>query len=158
MLDVDALARLQEASLARAAGGLRASWPPETAMDAAELGAFLAGHGYCVLATTTSRGRPVARPVSFAVAGAVFCFATVAGPRLDNVTRTPWASVVVSEGDAGGHRAVAADGPVRIFADPPEELVADWVAKFHSRPEWAAAWVELRPTRLVSYSAEKARG
>jgi nitroimidazol reductase NimA-like FMN-containing flavoprotein (pyridoxamine 5'-phosphate oxidase superfamily) len=154
MIDVDALIRLQEASFARAQDGLRSSWPRDSGMDAAQLRSFLDGHRYCVLATTTARLHPAARPVAFTVIGASFWFATVAGPRLRNLERTPWASIVVAEGDAGEHRAVAVDGPATITRQPSEQLLAAWEARQGSRAEWAAAWFEIRPTRLISYSAK----
>jgi nitroimidazol reductase NimA-like FMN-containing flavoprotein (pyridoxamine 5'-phosphate oxidase superfamily) len=153
MIDVEALARLQEASFARAERGLRSSWPRESGMNADELRSFLDAHRYCVLATATSQHHPVARPVAFTVIGASFWFATVAGGRLRNLERTPWASIVVADGDAGEHRAVAADGTATITAHPSEELLAVWEARHGSRAEWAAAWFEIRPTRLMSYSA-----
>jgi nitroimidazol reductase NimA-like FMN-containing flavoprotein (pyridoxamine 5'-phosphate oxidase superfamily) len=153
MIDVEALIRLQEASFARAEGGLRSSWPRDSGMGAAELRAFLDEHRYCVLATSTAQARPVARPVAFAVVGASFWFATVAGARLRNLERTPWASIVVVEGDAGEHRAVAVDGPVTIIRQPSEQLLAAWETRHGSRAEWAAAWFEIQPTRLISYSA-----
>jgi nitroimidazol reductase NimA-like FMN-containing flavoprotein (pyridoxamine 5'-phosphate oxidase superfamily) len=154
MIDVDALIRLQEASFARAQDGLRSSWPRESGMDAAQLRSFLDGHRYCVLATTTAQLHPVARPVAFTVIGASFWFATVAGPRLRNLERTPWASIVVAEGDAGEHRAVAVDGSATITRQPSEQLLAGWEARHGSRAEWAAAWFEIQPARLISYSAK----
>lgn len=157
MICVEALVRLQEASFARAEAGLRGSWPRDAAMDAEELRSFLDTHRYCVLATAASQGHPVARPVSFTVVGASFWFATVAGGRLRNLERTPWASIVVADGDPGDHRAVAADGPATVTDNPSEELLAVWDARHGSRAEWAAAWFEIKPTRLISYSSRKAR-
>ena len=157
MIDVEALDRLQEASFARDGGGLRSSWPRESGMDSEELRSFLDAHRYCVLATASSQSHPVARPVAFTVIGASFWFASVAGARLRNLERTPWASVVVSEGDAGEHRAVAADGPVTIIREASEQLLAVWEARHGSRAEWAAAWFEVQPTRLISYSAKNQR-
>jgi len=125
-------------------------------MDARELGSFLARHRYCVLATTTSKTRPLARPVAFTVLGASFWFATVAGARLRNITRTPWGSVVVTEGDAEDHRAVAADGPATVVEQPSEKVLAAWEEKHGSRAAWASAWFEIVPAWLVSYSPEKA--
>jgi nitroimidazol reductase NimA-like FMN-containing flavoprotein (pyridoxamine 5'-phosphate oxidase superfamily) len=154
MIDVDALIRLQGASFARAQDGLRSSWPSDSAMDAAQLRSFLDGHRYCVLATTNAQRHPVARPVAFTVIGASFWFATVAGPRLRNLERTPWASVVIAEGDAGEHRAVAIDGPATTVRRPSEQLLAAWEARHGSRAEWAAAWFEIQPARLISYSAK----
>ena len=97
MIDVDALARLQEASFARAEGGLRSSWPRESGMDAEQLRSFLERHRYAVLATTSAQRRPVARPVAFTVLGASFWCATVAGARLRNLEQTPWAPRMPSE-------------------------------------------------------------
>ncbi|MGH2886181.1 MAG: pyridoxamine 5'-phosphate oxidase family protein [Solirubrobacteraceae bacterium] len=155
VLDVEALIGLQRASYARAEAGLRSSWPCDSAMDAQELRSFLDAHRYCVLATATPGGNPVARPVAFTVVGVSFWFATVAGARLRNLEQTPWASIVVAEGDAGEHQAVAVDGPVTITRNPGEEVLAAWDARHGSRAEWAAAWFELEPARLVSYSARK---
>ncbi len=149
----DELAGLQAASLARADRALRNSWPAVRTMDAEELGAFLAERRYCVLATTTARGRAQARPVGFTFHGEAFWLATVAGGRLRNLEREPWASLVVSEGEGDTHRAVAVDGTVAIHERPPEELLAVWEHRFGSRADWAAAWLELSPRRVFSYSA-----
>ncbi|MGO9959650.1 MAG: pyridoxamine 5'-phosphate oxidase family protein [Solirubrobacteraceae bacterium] len=157
MVDVEALIRLQDASFARAEDGLRSSWPRESGMDAEQLRSFLETHRYCVLATTTAQAHAVARPVAFTVIGASFWFATVAGPRLRNLERTPWASVVVAEGDAGEHRAVAVDGPATITRQPPEQLLAAWEARHGSRADWAAAWFVIQPARVISYSAPNER-
>jgi hypothetical protein len=145
---------LQEASYAGAAASLRRSWPRERQLRGGELERFLAEHRYCVLATTASRGRPQARPVGFVVLGASLWFASVAGPRLRNVERTPWVSVVVSEGEGDSHRAVVADGPVTVVERPPPQVLAEWQARHGSEPSWAAAWLELRPERLFSYAAQ----
>ena len=126
-------------------------------MDAAELAAFLAERHWCVLATTSAQGHAQARPVAFTALGASFWFATVAGARLRNLRRTPWASLVVAAGEGDQHRAVAADGPTTIVARPPEELLAAWQERHGSRADWAAAWFELQPARLFSYAAEGAR-
>ncbi len=150
--EVESLMRIQEASYLNAEAALRGSWPRESAMEAGQLRSFLDTHCYCVLATTTARNRPQARPVAFVLFQGGFWFATVKGGRLRNIERTPWVSMVVAEGDGSGHRALAADGPVRI-AEPPEELIDAWEARVGSRPNWAAAWFELRPTRLYSYVA-----
>ena len=108
---------------------------------------------YCVLATVTAKDRPQARPVAFTVLGDSIWFATVAGGRLRNLERSPWVSVVVDEGEGDEHRAVAADGPVTLFDEPPDGLLELWEKRFGSRAEWAVKWFELRPERLFSYRA-----
>ena len=126
-------------------------------MDGDELAAFLEERLYCVLATASPRGRAQARPVGFTFLGGAFWFATVAGGRLRNLERRAWASVVVSEGEGNAHRAIAADGPVEIHELPPAGLLARWEERFGSQPEWAVAWLELRPERLFSYPASAFR-
>ena len=136
---------IQEASYVRADGALRGAWPAEQAMGHDELEAFLAERTYCVLATVTPAGRPQARPVAFTVFGDSIWFATVAGGRLRNLERTPWVSVVIAEGEGDEHRAVAADGPVTLFDEPPDGVLELWERRFGSRADWAAALVRAAP-------------
>ena len=152
MIDGEALIRIQEKSYERAAPTLRSSWPAESAMDVEQLDCFLTEHHYCVLATVTTKGRPQARPIAYTVLGCSFWFATVAGARLRNLEHTPYVSLVIAEGDRGSHRAVSVDGPVTILDEPPHRLLATWEERHGSRAEWAAAWFEVRPARLFSYS------
>jgi len=144
---------VQEASYRRASAGILSSWPPEQALDAEELDAFLDERRYCVLATATTRGRPQARPVGFVSFGDALWFATGASGRLENLRATPWVSVVISDGERDRHRAVIADGPVTVAPGPPDGLLDVWEARFATRAEWAVAWFELRPERLYSYTS-----
>jgi hypothetical protein len=153
VIDVQALIRVQEESYARAGRSLASSWPRASAMDGEQLCSFLEERRYCVLATTDAHGRAIARPVAFTVLGGSFWFATVAGARLGNIERTPWASVVIEDSDGGEHRAVAVDGPAVITRHPPEELLEVWYERHGPPAEWAAAWFEVRPRRLFSYVA-----
>ena len=157
-MDIEALIRLQGDSHGRAGVGLAGSWPADSAMDESQLGAFLTERRYCVLATTNADGHAIARPVAYAVLGAAFWFATVAGARLRNLERSPWASVVIEDGDGDAHRAVAVDGPVTITDQPAAEVLDAWEARHGRMAEWAVKWFELRPRRLVSYTARKSAG
>jgi hypothetical protein len=152
MTAVDTLIALQEATFKGADRALRGSWSPERAMGPEELEAFLVERTFCVLATTTAKGFPQARPVAFAFFDDAFWFATVAGGRLRNIERTPWVSMVVSEGEGEAHRMIAADGPVTIIAEPPQGVFDSWQARIGSHPAWAAAWIELRPERFYSHT------
>ena len=122
-------------------------------MTAADLARVFADRRYCVLATTNADGHPRARPVGFVVCGTSFWVATVAGGRLTNVRRTPWASLVIEEGEHDDHRALIVDGPVDVVDTPPEDVIDAWEARLGSRGEWARAWLELRPERLLSHVA-----
>jgi len=147
------LHEVQEASYRKASAGILSSWPPERSLGPTELAAFLEEQRYCVLATTTGRGRPQARPVAFIPLEDALWFATAASGRLANIERTPWVSVVVSEGAGDHHCAVVADGPVAISTTPPEGILDIWEARFGSRADWAVAWLELRPERVYSYTS-----
>jgi general stress protein 26 len=156
LIDAEALVRIQEESYERGPRGLRSSWPPESAMDAAQLRLFLDQHHYCVLATTTARGHAQARPVAFTVVRASFWFASVAGSRLRNLERTPWSSVAVTEGDRGSHQAVILEGRASVVGEPPDAVVNVWQNRHGSPAEWASAWFEIEPALLFSYQAAAA--
>jgi general stress protein 26 len=147
-----ALHAIQEESYRRAGHGMRSAWPPEQAMSADELAAFLAERRNCILATTTGRGHAQARPVAFSPVGDSLWFATARSGRLRNIERMPWVSVVVIDGDRGAHRAVTLDGPVTLTTEPPDEVLAEWERRFDGPADWAVAWFELQPERVFSYA------
>lgn len=146
------LAAIQARSYAAATGAMRGSWPPESAMDAAGLGAFLEAHTFGVLATAGAEARALARPMAYLLDGGSFWVATGAGVRLRHLRRAPWVSLVVSAGDRGDHRAVVADGPVTLVDRPPDDVVAAWEARHGGPATWAIAWAELTPERVFSYA------
>lgn len=154
---------IQRRSYASATPGLRAAWPERRALDADGLVALLRRHKYCVLATARPDGRAHAAPVAFAVVDGAFWIATVEGLRLRNLRARPWASLVVMEGDADEgeagdpHRALTAEGPVELHevAAVWPRLEAEWLARHDHPPDWAEAFVELRPARVFSHDASR---
>lgn len=159
--DVEALLEVQRRSYERAGEGLRRSWPPEDALGSDELASVLAELVYGVLATARPDGRAHASPVAFSVADEAFWIATVPGVRLRNLRAVPWASFVLSEGQReGAHRALTAEGPVRLhedadFAGARVRLDADWARRHGHAPDWASALVELRPERVFSHRSRR---
>ena len=103
------------------------------------LSSFHEERHYGVLATTDAHGHAVARPVAYTVLGTSFWFATVAGARLRNLKPTPWASVVIEDGERAEHRAVAADGSVRITEQPAAQLLDVWQGRHNSGRSSTAA-------------------
>jgi Pyridoxamine 5'-phosphate oxidase len=163
--DARRLAVVQQESYARAAQGLRSSWPEASALDAEGLLDLLTRRRYGVLATARPDGRAHAAPVGFLVADGAFWIGTVEGRRLRNVRAHSWASLVVMEGDADPevdgrpHRALTAEGPTTVheggaFASAYASLEDRWLARYGRAPDWAVALVELRPERVFSYAAE----
>jgi hypothetical protein len=160
-MNVEPLVEVQRRSYAAATTGLRAAWPESAALDGSRMAALLERQRYCVLATGRADGRPHASPVAFVVADGAFWIATVAGLRLRNLRATPWASVVVMEGDADegekgdAHQALTAEGPVMLHevAAAFNRLEAEWLRRHAHAPDWAVAFVELRPERIFSHAA-----
>jgi Pyridoxamine 5'-phosphate oxidase len=163
--EVSALAEIQRASYA-SGRGIKAAWPEAEALDANGIADLLGRRRYCVLATARPDGRAHASPVAFVAGGGAFWFGTVDGLRLRNLRATPWASLVVMEGerdadepgDEPPHRALTAEGPTALheggaFGAAFEPLRPAWIAQHGHEPDWAVALVELRPERLFSHSA-----
>jgi len=149
--DVIPLVEAQRTSFRTAGRGLLRSWPPSDALD---VGGFvdLLSRRYGVLGTTRPDGRPHVAPVAFVVAKGALWVATVAGGRLRNLRRSPYASMVVMEGEGGEHRAILVEGPVALH-DPSPDLRRLWEARMEEGVEWAAAFVELGPERVFSHAA-----
>jgi Pyridoxamine 5'-phosphate oxidase len=142
------LLALQEASFAGASATTRQSWGPEGRMTGPELAAFLDGSRYAVVSSVRRDGRPHAAPVRFLRRGTTFWLPTAAGTaRERSVRRTPWLSLVVADPQREGHSAAIVEGPVEIVAvaDTPADLDA-------ANLTWAAVWLRLTATRLLSYT------
>ncbi len=155
--DLRTLVEIQARSYDRAGAALRDSYPKSSAMDGRRLAEFFERKRYAVLATARPDGRPQAAPVAFSVWGGAFWIATVEGARLRNLRTRPYASIVITEGDVRAHhRAVVAEGPVRLcevreLAAMDPGFADQWRARHGALPTWAAALVELRPERLFSF-------
>lgn len=153
-----ALVAIQAASYEGAAAPVTGSWPQASAMEVEAMAAFLEHKRYAVLATTRPDGRPQAAPIAFGVEDGAFWIATVAGARLRNLRATPYASLVVVEGEGDDHRALRAEGPVTLhegaaFEAARARLDPQWRRRQGSEPTWARAFIELRPERVFSYDA-----
>jgi hypothetical protein len=148
--DAHAFEQIQRRSYAAASLTVHASWPPEQAMDAAGIEAFLAEHRFATVATTRPNGRPQASPLSFVVHHACFWFALVAGQRLRNLRHVPYLALVISQGDGGSHRMLLAEGPV-VVHPASGQLAALWEEREGAPASWAEAIVAVAPERLFSY-------
>jgi nitroimidazol reductase NimA-like FMN-containing flavoprotein (pyridoxamine 5'-phosphate oxidase superfamily) len=153
------LAEIQRRSYQRAGPAILGSWPASRAMNEEQLARYLARRRYCVLATATPSGAPQARPVAFVLLDDAVWFATVEGARLRNLRANPRVSVVIAEGDRGDHAIVLLEGVVGIHADEATRTrISDvWREQHGSTPDWAAAFLELRPSRVYSHLNVDAR-
>ena len=161
MLPDDALTLIsvQERSYSEGGPGILESYPKNPSMDAERITSFLQGKKYAVLATSRPDGRPQAAPIAFTVWKAAFWIASVKGARVRNLRFKPYASIVVIEGEGKAHRAVIAEGPVKLH--PAAELLETqkvfaelWQRRNDSPPTWAYVFIELRPERLFSYDVK----
>ena len=150
------LARIQDASFARASEATKNSFPPERRMDGPMLTSFLGARRHAVLATTRPDGRPQAAPVGYALVATRFVIASLAdAARVRNLRHQPHASLVVSAGEGDEHGMVIAEGTARILE--PGEASLDLRAPFrdadgHLKP-WVGALIVIQPERLLSYAA-----
>ena len=155
--DLAAILEVQRRSYRAARGGVRGSWPEPQALDWDGLGRLFEELVYGVLATAREDGRAHAAPVAFSVAEGAFWVASVEGLRLRSLRATPWASLVLLDGQRGErHRALTAEGPVVLhedeaFAAARRRLDAGWAERHGKPPDWAVAFLELRPERVFSH-------
>jgi hypothetical protein len=160
LTDVEPLLAVQRSSYEAASEGFRRGWPEAQALDGPGMAAFLDENRYCVLATARPDGRAHAAPVAFVIADGSFWIATLQGLRLRNLRANPWASIVVMDGDADEgeegvpHRALTAEGPVVLHeVDVLARFEEQWLDRHTDAPDWATAFIELRPERLFSHAA-----
>ena len=153
---IDTLARIQEASFARASEATRGAFPQDRRMDGATLLSFLTRKRYAVLATTRPDGRPQAAPVGYALVGTKFVMASLPdAQRVRNLKHEPHASVVIDQGEGDRHGVVIVEGTTRLLE--PLDASLDMRAPFRDDagtfPDWIGILVALTPERLLSYAA-----
>jgi nitroimidazol reductase NimA-like FMN-containing flavoprotein (pyridoxamine 5'-phosphate oxidase superfamily) len=158
LAEAQSLIEVQKTSYSKVGRGIKSSWPERSAMDGEALAGFLERKRYAILATVRPDGRPQAAPVAFGVRDGAFWIATVEGARVRNLRAMPHAALVISEGERGSHRAVRVEGPVVLhegadFDAVRKRLDAEWKERQGKPPDWAAAFIELRPETLYSYDS-----
>jgi nitroimidazol reductase NimA-like FMN-containing flavoprotein (pyridoxamine 5'-phosphate oxidase superfamily) len=155
---IGTILEVQRRSYDSAGSRIQTHWPETQALDRDGLGRLFADLTYGVLATARPDGRAHAAPVAFSVEGGAFWVASVEGLRLRNLRATPWASLVLTEGQRGdAHRALTAEGSVRVhegeqFNSLRRRLDAEWAARHGKPPAWAVAFIELTPDRVFSHA------
>jgi SAM-dependent methyltransferase len=152
------LGAIQERSFAGAAQGTRGSWPPERALGAEALEAFLERKRYAILSTTRPDGRPHAAMVAFCLRDDRLWLPAVGGARRTrNLQGEPSAALVVTDGEGDEHVAVLVEGQAAVHDDPgpilDSWLRGAWRDRHGTELDWAGAIIELIPTKALSYSA-----
>jgi PPOX class probable F420-dependent enzyme len=157
---LETLARIQDASFARASEATRSSFPPERRMDGPVLTAFLTARRYAVLATTRPDGRPQAAPVGYALVGTQFIIGSLAdAARVRNLRHQPHTSLVVTQGEGDEHGMVIAEGTARLLDPAPASL--EMRAPFRGADgrvlPWVGVLIAIHPARLLSYAGTRFR-
>ena len=132
------------------------AWPPEDALDAAEIRRLLEIRRYGVLATSRPDARPHAAPVSFtAVDGRLWFASNRSTVRMRNLQRSPLAAfVVMGPRDDDDHAALVVEGAIRIVDDVDATrswLAPRWRERFDDELEWADVIYELVPAKVLSH-------
>ncbi|HEX9775305.1 MAG TPA: pyridoxamine 5'-phosphate oxidase family protein [Actinomycetota bacterium] len=151
-----ALARIQEASFARASEATRNAFPPERRMTGEALAAYLGAKRYAILGTVRPDGRPHAAPVGYALVGTRFVIGTLPdAQRVRNVRHQPSCSLVVTHGEDDEHVVVIAEGTARLIEpmDAPLEVRAPFRDDEGALASWVGLLMVVTPERLLSYAA-----
>lgn len=123
-----ALGDVQARSLRLASAVTRAAWPTGSALSRGHLEAMLDRRRYGVRAMTRRDGRPHAAPVGFLVRGGRVWMVSVTGAaRLRDLSHTPYASLVVMEGEGADHNAVLLEGWASLHDSEP--ITSAWLGE-----------------------------
>ena len=147
------LGDLQDRSFAQATAATAMSYPPERRLSAERLVSYLDRRAFAVVGSTRANGRAHAAMSVFVRRGTTFWLPTMAGSvRVRNLSRAPWLTMVIAEGDHPVHIAVIAEGPAEVIA--PSEVPADVRAAVSA--DWVNSWIRVTAERLLSYADETA--
>ena len=147
---VATLARIQEASFARAGDSSSRAFPEDRRMDGPALAAFLNDNPMCVLATSRPDGRPHAMPAGFALVGVRIVVPSRAdAPRIANLRHDPRCSMVVTASDDS---VVVADGTARLVEpiQAPLEMREPFRDAAGGLPPWVELLIAITPERVLS--------
>ena len=123
-------------------------------MTGSAVAAYLSRRQYLTIATVRSSGRPHAALSAFVFSGEGFWLPTMAGTaRERNVRATGYVSLLVAEGDGADHRAVLAEGKAEVVSELAAPAVRGWAERQGKVPQWASAWIRVKPAKLFSYDA-----
>lgn len=150
MASMEDLADVQSRTFQGSTEVTRRSYPPENRLDQESLDRYLDRRAFLVVATTRADGRPHTAMSSFVRRGSRFWLPTAAGSvRERHVRHTPWASLVVTEGDRDEHVVVIVEGPAAVVE--PDEAPADIAAS--TQEDWVSLWLRVDAERVLSYAA-----
>jgi len=138
---------VQDRTFARATAATAVSYPPERRLSAAQLASYLDGRAFAVVGSSRTDGRPHAAMSVYVRRGTTFWLPTMAGSvRERNLSKMPWLTMVIAEGDHPVHVAVIAEGPAEVIG--PSDVPADVRAAV--KGDWVNSWIRVTADRLMS--------
>jgi hypothetical protein len=123
-------------------------------MTGAQLAGYLERRTYALASSTRPDGRAHAAPTLFSVCAETFWLPTLGGAaRLGNVRAHPWLALSILEGEHDTHAAVLTEGPAEVVLSVPDEVRR--ITEVRNRGgslDWATAWLQMTPQRLLSFA------
>jgi general stress protein 26 len=148
------LAQLQDASFAQAGPALRAAYPQQRRMTAAQLAGYLTRRTYALASSARPDGRAHAAPTLFTTYAEAFWLPTLGtAVRVANVRANPWLALSIVEGEHDSHAAVLTEGPAEVLTTVPDAVWTITRRRNNGASlEWSTAWLRLTPRRLFSFA------
>ena len=148
------LAQLQEASFDQAGPALRAAYPAQRRMTAAQLAGYLTRRTYALASSTRPDGRAHAAPTLFTAYTEAFWLPTLGtAVRVGNVWANPWLALSIIEGEHDTHAAVLIEGPAEVLTTVPDPVWTITQRRNNGASlDWSTVWLRLTPRRLFSFA------
>src|SRR5579864_7351951 len=104
-------------------GRMRAAYPPQRRMTAAQPARYLTRRAYALASSTRPDGRAHAAPTLFTTYAEAFWLPTLGtAVRVGNVRANPWLAMSIIEGEHDTHAAVLTEGPAEVLATVPDPV------------------------------------
>jgi len=146
------LEEVQDATFAGASTATTGAFGADSRLSGDRLVTVLTTRRNAVVSTTRKDGRPHSTPSAFVLHERSIWLPVVPGAaRAIHVTRQPWISMVISEGQLETHGVVIIEGPAAL-AEPSAEVISTAKAKLGG-VGWVGQWINLTPERILSYAS-----
>lgn len=146
------LEEVQDATFTGASAATTEAFGPGQRLSGEQLEKVLTTRRNAIVSTTRRDGRPHSTPCAFVLHERSIWLPLVPGAvRAKHVSKQPWVSMVISEGQLDTHGVVIVEGPASL-AQPQEEALQAAKAKLGG-VSWVGQWIRLTPERILSYAS-----
>lgn len=149
---------IQRQSLEGASEATRRAHPPEQRMRGPEILEFLRERRLAGIATTRPNGLPHLTTNAFVMIDGDFWMPLMPQTaRLENLKQTPYACLLITDGQGLTYTMLQAEGEVELVAEAPAIVQRAHVDKQASSVAWVEAWIHLRVGKLFTFAGEQSR-